>query len=178
MKAITFDLTFKRRTWEETNPNDTNKDDPAEISFTLKLVADPNFEGDVVLKLTGDAVEEQEVTIAKFVKPYVVEAQQNDMQIDYRNTEIPTSVVIKEAEAGLWDKNTEFRLALDKIEFDDEGKIAVDDKSGLEIKDNEIKEKDGVLYFTVDSRSDDEPAVVTLSGMQLYMDRSLPAWCL
>ena len=170
-----IDLTFKRRTWEETNPNDTNKDDPAEISFTLKLVADPNFEGDVVLKLTGDAVEEQEVTIAKFVKPYVVEAQQNDMQIDYRNTEIPTSVVIKEAEAGLWDKNTEFRLALDKIEFDDEGKIAVDDKSGLEIKDNEIKEKDGVLYFTVDSRSDDEPAVVTLSGMQLYMDRSLPA---
>ncbi len=170
-----IDLTFKRRTWEETNPNDTNKDDPAEISFTLKLVADPNFEGDVVLKLTGDAVEEQEVTIAKFVKPYVVEAQQNDMQIDYRNTEIPTSVVIKEAEAGLWDKNTEFRLALDKIEFDDEGKIAVDNKSGLEIKDNEIKEKDGVLYFTVDSRSDDEPAVVTLSGMQLYMDRSLPA---
>ena len=170
-----IDLTFKRRTWEETNPNDTNKDDPAEISFTLKLVADPNFEGDVVLKLTGDAVEEQEVTIAKFVKPYVVEAQQNDMQIDYRNTEIPTSVVIKEAEAGLWDKNTEFKLALDKIEFDDEGKIAVDDKSGLEIKDNEIKEKDGVLYFTVDSRSDDEPAVVTLSGMQLYMDRSLPA---
>ena len=170
-----IDLTFKRRTWEETNPNDTNKDDPAEISFTLKLVADPNFEGDVVLKLTGDAVEEQEVTIAKFVKPYVVEAQQNDMQIDYRNTEIPTSVVIKEAEAGLWGKNTEFRLALDKIEFDDEGKIAVDDKSGLEIKDDEIKEKDGVLYFTVDSRSDDEPAVVTLSGMQLYMDRSLPA---
>ena len=170
-----IDLTFKRRTWEETNPNDTNKDDPAEISFTLKLVADPNFEGDVVLKLTGDAVEEQEVTIAKFVKPYVVEAQQNDMQIDYRNTEIPTSVVIKEAEAGLWGKNTEFRLALDKIEFDYEGKIAVDDKSGLEIKDDEIKEKDGVLYFTVDSRSDDEPAVVTLSGMQLYMDRSLPA---
>ena len=170
-----IDLTFKRRTWEETNPNDADKDDPAEISFTLKLVADPNFEGDVVLKLTGDAVEEQEVTIAKFVKPYVVEAQQNDMQIDYRNTEIPTSVVIKEAEAGLWDKNTEFKLALDKIEFDDEGKIAVDDKSGLEIKDNEIKEKDGVLSFTIDSRSDDEPAVVTLSGMQLYMDRSLPA---
>ena len=170
-----IDLTFKRRTWEETNPNDTNKDDPAEISFTLKLVADPNFEGDVVLKLTGDAVEEQEVKIAKFVKPYVVEAQQNDMQIDYRNTEIPTSVVIKEAEAGLWDKNTEFKLELDKIDFDDEGTIKVDEKSGLEIKDNEIKEKDGVLYFTVDSRSDDEPAVVTLSGMQLYMDRSLPA---
>ena len=169
------DLTFERRTWEETNPDDSTKDDPAEVSFTLKLVADPNFEGDVVLKLTGDAVEEQEVTIAKFVKPYTVEAQQNDMQIDYRNTEIPTSVVIKEAEAGLWAKDTVFQLALDKISFDNEGTIKVDEKSGLEIKDNEIKEKDGVLTFTIETRSDDEPAVVTISGMELYMNRSLPA---
>ena len=172
------DLTFKRRSWAETTPD--KGQDPAELTFTLVLVADPNFEGDVVLKLTGDAVEEQEVTIAKFVKPFVVEAQQNDMQIDYRNTEIPTSVVIKEAEAGLWEKGTEFRLALDKISFDDEGTIKVDDKSGLEVKDDEIKTTskgvdNDVLYFTVDSRSDDEPAVVTLSGMQLYMQRSLPA---
>lgn len=172
------DLTFKRRSWEETRPD--AKQDPAELTFTLKLVADPNFEGDVVLKLTGDAVDEQKVTIAKFVKPFVVEAQQNDMQIDYRNTEIPTSVVIKEAEAGLWDKNTKFELSLDKIDFDDEGKLAVDKKSGLEVKDNEVKftdVKDGndTLSFTIDSRSDDEPATVTISGMQLYMDRSLPA---
>ena len=168
------DLTFKRRGWTETNPD--NNDDPAELTFTLTLVADPNFEGDVVLKLTGDAVDEQEVTIAKFVKPYVVEAQQNDMQIDYRNTEIPTSVVIKEAEAGLWEKGTQFVLTLDKIEFDDEGSIAVDDKSGLELKDDEVKvNKDGSIYFEVSSRSDDEPAAVTISGMQLYMQRSLPA---
>ena len=103
------------------------------------------------------------------------------MQIDYRNTEIPTSVVIKEAEAGLWDKDTEFTLALDKISFDDEGSIAVDDKSGLEIKDDELKHVAGrggandTLSFTVSSRSDEEPATVTISGMQLYMDRSLPA---
>ena len=175
------DLTFKRRGWTETDPNGNGASkDPAELTFTLVLVADPNFEGDVTLKLTGDAVDEQEVTIAKFVKPYVVEAQQNDMQIDYRNTEIPTSVVVKEAEAGLWDKGTEFRLALDKISFDDEGTIKVDDKSGLEVKDDEVKTTskgvdNDVLYFTVDSRSDDEPAVVTISGMQLYMQRSLPA---
>ena len=169
---------FQRRQWDETEPDTTDKE--IEINFTLTLVADPNFEGDVVLKLSGDAVEEQEVTIAKFVKPYVVEAQQNDMQIDYRNTEIPTSVVIKEAEAGLWDKDTTFELSLDKIDFDDEGTIAVDDKSGLELKDDKVRTKDGgdgqeVIYFTVDSRSDDEPATVTLSGIQLYMDRSLPA---
>ena len=175
------DLTFKRRGWTETDPNGNGgaSKDPAELTFTLVLVADPNFEGDVTLKLTGDAVDEQEVTIAKFVKPYVVEAQQNDMQIDYRNTEIPTSVVVKEAEAGLWDKGTKFVLSLDKIDFDDEGTIAVDDKSGLEVKDDEVKtttvDGDDAVYFVVDSRSDDEPATVTISGLQLYMDRSLPA---
>ena len=171
------DLTFKRRGWAETDPNKNH--DPAELTFALELVADPNFEGDVVLKLTGDAVDEQEVTVAKFVKPYTVEAQQNDMQIDYRNTEIPTSVVVKEAEAGLWDKGTKFVLSLDKIDFDDEGTIAVDDKSGLEVKDDEVKtttvDGDDAVYFVVDSRSDDEPATVTISGLQLYMDRSLPA---
>ena len=171
-------LSFERRSWNETNPD--NDDDPIELTFTLTLVADPNFEGDVVLKLEGDAVDAQEVTIAKFVKPFVVEAQQNDMQIDYRNTEIPTSVVVKEAEAGLWDKDTQFVLSLDKIDFDDEGTLTVDDKSGLEIKDNKVKTTDGMngndsIYFTVSSRSDDEPAAVTISGIQLYMQRSLPA---
>ena len=172
------DLTFKRREWNETNPNANPADDPIEVNFTLTLVADPNFEGDVVLTLTGDAVDEQEVTVAKFFKPYTVEAQQNDMQIDYRNTEIPTSVVIKEAEAGLWDKGTTFELSLEKIDFDDAGEITVDDKSGLEIKDDEIDHQNGdpdTLTFEVSSRSDDEPAVVTISGLQLYMDRSLPA---
>ena len=175
------DLTFKRRGWTETDPNGNGgaSKDPAKLTFTLTLVADPNFEGDVVLKLTGDAVDEQEVTVAKFVKPYVVEAQQNDMQIDYRNTEIPTSVVVKEAEAGLWEKGAKFVLSLEKISFDDEGTVKVDEKSGLELKDNEVKTQkvDGEesIYFVVDSRSDDEAAVVTISGLQLYMDRSLPA---
>ena len=171
------DLTFKRRGWDETNPNTSS--DKIKVTFTLTLVADPNFEGDVVLKLTGDAVDEQEVTVAKFVKPYVVEAQQNDMQIDYRNTEIPTSVVVKEAEAGLWEKGAKFVLSLEKISFDDRGTVKVDEKSGLELKDNEVKTQkvDGEepIYFVVDSRSDDEAAVVTISGLQLYMDRSLPA---
>ena len=167
-----LELAFERRTWEETEPGTGDK---IEVNFTLTLVADPNFEGDVVLKLTGDAMEEQEVTVAKFVKPFTVKAEQNDMKIDYRNTEIPTSVVITEAEAGLWDKNAEFVLELDKIEFDDEGTLTIDDQSGLEVKDDEIKENNGVLSFTVDSRSDDEPASVTISGMQLYMERSLPA---
>ena len=164
-------LTFAKRSWTETDPD--AKQDPIELTFTLVLVADPNFEGDVTLKLTGDAVEEQTVTVAKFVKPFTVEAQQNDMQIDYRNTDIPTSVVIKEAEAGLWKKGTTFQMALDKIEFDDDAKFTVDSKSGLEIKNE--KTNKGVISFEVAATSDDEPASVTISDLTLYMERNLPA---
>ena len=163
-------LTFKKRTWAETDPS---KKDKAELKFTLVLVADPNFEGDVTLTLTGDALKEQKVTVAKFVKPFTVEAKQNDMQIDYRNTKVPTDVVIKEAEAGLWDKNVTFALSLDKINFDDDAKVTVDNKSGLKVKD--VKTTKGVVTFKVDSKSDDKPAEVTVSGLTLFMDRNLPA---
>lgn len=163
-------LTFKKRTWTETDPS---KKDKAELKFTLVLVADPNFEGDVVLTLTGDALKEQKATVAKFVKPFTVEAKQNDLQIDYRNTKVPTDVVIKEAEAGLWDKNTTFALSLDKIDFDDDAKVTVDDKSGLKVKD--AKTSKGVVTFKVDSKSDDKPAEVTISGLTLFMNRNLPA---
>ena len=163
-------LTFKRRTWTETDPS---KKDKAELKFTLVLVADPNFEGDVTVTLTGDALKEQKVTVAKFVKPFTVEAKQNDMQIDYRNTKVPTDVVIKEAEAGLWDKNTTFALSLDKIDFDDDAKVTVDSKSGLKVKD--VKTTKGAVTFKVDSKSDDKPAEVTISGLTLFMQRNLPA---
>ena len=160
---------FDKRIFEE---NDSDND-PYEMDVTFTLVADPDFEGDVVLTLSGDAMEEQEVTIAKFVKPYTVSAQQNDLTIDYRNTEIPTDVVITEAEAGLWDKNTTFALSLDKIDFDDDAKVTVDSKSGLKVKD--VKTTKGAVTFKVDSKSDDKPAEVTISGLTLFMQRNLPA---
>lgn len=161
---------FDKRIFDE-NESDN---DPYELNFTFTLVADPDFEGDVVLSLSGDALDEdQEVVIAKFVKPYTVSAQQNDLNIDYRNTEIPTDVVITEAEAGLWEKGTEFALTLDKIDFDDDASVTPDDESGLSVKN--VKTTDGEIRFTIDEESDDEPATVTVSDLTLYMDRSLPA---
>ena len=161
---------FDKRIFDE-NESDN---DPYELNFTFTLVADPDFEGDVVLSLSGDALDEdQEVVIAKFVKPYTVSAQQNDLNIDYRNTEIPTDVVITEAEAGLWEKGSEFALTLDKIEFDDDASVTPDDESGLSVKN--VKTTDGEIRFTIDEESDDEPATVTVSDLTLYMDRSLPA---
>lgn len=161
---------FARRSFVDTD----NKADALELSFKLELVAEPDFEGDVKLTLGGDAFDkEQTVTIAKFVKPYTVEASQNDLIIDYRNTKVPTNIVVKEAEEGLWKKNLEFTFGIDKFEdkdFENDATYKVDDKSDMEVK----AAKSG-LGFKVDTESSDEPAAVTISDISLYMSRSIAA---
>ena len=148
--------------------------DAGKLEFTLTLVAEPGFTGDVTLKVDGAGMDKaQEVKIAKFVSPYTVEASQNDMIIDYRNTKVPTNIVVKEAEEGLWKKDSEFVFGVDKFEdkdFEDDATYKEDDKSGLEVKT--IKNK---LGFKIDKESSDGAATVTISDISLYMSRNLAA---
>ena len=161
---------FARRTLEST----VNSTKEGKLEFTLTLVAEPGFTGDVTLKVNGGGLDKaKEVVIAKFVSPYTVEASQNDMIIDYRNTKVPTNVVVKEAEAGLWKKDSEFVFGIDKFDkedLEDDATYTVDDKSEMEVK--KIK---NVLGFKVDSESSDAAAAVTISDISLYMGRNLAA---
>ena len=159
---------FARRTL--TAIPETNKDG-GKLEFTLKLVAEPGFTGDVTLKVDGAGMDKaQEVKIAKFVSPYTVEASQNDLIIDYRNTKVPTNIVVKEAEDGLWKKGSEFKFSLDRnIDTENDATYTVDDKSDLEVK--KIKND---LGFKIDKESGDA-ATVTISDISLYMSRNLAA---
>lgn len=161
---------FARRVLEATEEGE----DAGKLEFTLTLVAEPGFTGDVTLKVDGAGMDKaQEVKIAKFVSPYTVEAAQNDLIIDYRNTKVPTNIVVKEAEEGLWAKNSEFVFGVDKFEdrdFENDATYTEDDKSGLEVKT--IKNK---LGFKVDKESSDAAAAVTISDISLYMSRNLAA---
>ena len=161
---------FARRTLDATEEGH----DAGELKFTLTLVAEPSFTGDVTLKVDGAGLDKaQEVKIAKFVSPYTVEAAQNDLIIDYRNTKIPTNIVVKEAEDGLWKKNSQFVFGVDKFDdddFEDDATYTVDDKSDLEVKT--IKDK---LGFKIDKESADDAAAVTISDISLYMSRNLAA---
>jgi copper amine oxidase-like protein len=148
--------------------------DKAKVEFKLELVADPTFEGDVVLQFEGDLVDAQEVTIAKFVKPYTVKAEQNDLIIDYRNTEIPTPIVITEAEEGLWEEGAKFTFSFDKddvMEFEDDATFEIDADSELDVKDST---KNGTLSFSVKEESE-AAATVTIKDMKLFMSRNIPA---
>lgn len=159
---------FKRNAFTKSN-------DAFEFSFKMTLIAEPTFEGDVVLTLEGDGFDgKQEVKIAKFVKPYTVEASQNNLIIDYRNTKVPTNVVVKEAEAGLWDKDKMdfiFNIEKDKMDFENDVTFTVDDKSGMEVK--AVKGTD--MGFKVTDESDNTAATVTISDISLYMARDLAA---
>lgn len=159
---------FARRTLVATPETDK---DGGKLEFTLTLVAEPGFTGDVTLKVDGAGMDKaQEVKIAKFVSPYTVEASQNDLIIDYRNTKVPTNIVVKEAEDGLWEGDSVFKFSLDRnIDTEDDATYTVDDKSDMEVK--KIKND---LGFRVDKESGDA-ATVTISDISLYMSRSLAA---
>lgn len=162
---------FSRRTLEATPES---KKDGGKLEFTLKLVAEPGFTGDVTLKVEGAGMDKaQEVKIAKFVSPYTVEASQNDLIIDYRNTKVPTNIVVKEAKEGLWKKDSEFKFKVEKFsdkDFENDATYKADDKSDMEVKT--IKNK---LGFKVDKESSDGAATVTISDISLYMGRYLAA---
>lgn len=162
---------FARRTLVATDNEGIN--DKMELSFKLTLVAEPNFTGDVKLKLSGDAFDKaQEVTIAKFVSPYTVEAAQNDLIIDYRNTKVPTNVVVKEAKEGLWKKDQmDFNFNVDYMTFEDDATYTVDKDSDLEVK----ALKGTKMGFKVTGESSDKAAAVTISDVSLYMSRSIAA---
>lgn len=135
------------------------------IEFTLNLIAEPDFEGDVTVTLETDD-SKQEVTIAKFIKPYSISSKQNDVSIDYRYTKLNSDIIINETEEDLWKENTEFVFDVEHMSFEDTTKYT----SNFNIKD--LKNK---LGFKVDESSDDEAFKVVISNMSLYMDRNLPA---
>jgi len=179
---------FAKRTFDDVNTQLADK--PAKVVLQLQVVAEPGFEGDVVLGFKGDLVDAQEVTIAKFVVPYTVKAEQNDVKIDYRYTAVETPIVITEAAAGLWnDDHTDgqedfagFYFTVDRgdmIQFEDGADFAVTEDSEMEI-DSDIVEgrvwRDAVsMSVWVEEVSDEEAAEITISDISLFMQRNIPA---
>jgi len=106
-----------------------------------------------------------------------VKAENNDVIIDYRYTEVPTSIVVTEAEAGLWAEGLEVVMgvednATELIKFEDEATYTVNEESEMEIK--EINSVNG-FGFKVKEESADEAAVITVDGIELFMQRNIPA---
>lgn len=162
----------------------SNKDRKRKFEFSVHVSAEADFTGDVVMTLSGPAVANQSVsaTIATVKAPIEVRTTVNELKIDYRNTEI-ADITLVEPEAGLWAKDDVIRLEGERMSFEGNAKAEVVNgdmklaKLGGDYVDTEDSgdDKNGVLFIKVDSRSSKTPAEIKLSGLSLYMNRSLAA---
>ena len=141
-----------------------------DLKFELSVAAD--FTGDITATLTGSGVgEDQTVDVATAAAPVTIDADVNELKIDYRNTE-SSDIVITEADAGVLEKGKKVMLEIDNIDFD--GTPTVEVESG-DMKIENVKVSGGRLTFEVKTESQKEAAVIRISDIQLYMQRSLPA---
>ena len=146
--------------------------DKIEINAKFTLSVSPKFTGDITATLSGSAVgDDIKATVGTAKAPVSVKADRNELKIDYRNTKA-NDIVITEAEAGVLKKGTTATLAVDGINFDGTPSVKV---SGGDMKIENVKVKNNRITFDIKTESQKEPAVITISDINLFMERSLPA---
>lgn len=167
-----FNIDEEEVTFTGASKSDTSKKAKLVVKFDLHVAAD--FKGDITCKVGGAAIgEETEVKVAKAVAPLTVEADKTSVAIDYRNVNVG-DITVKEAEAGLWEKDQTITLSVDNMIFESGIKAEVVEGDG-EIDDLDIDKKEGTITITVKSESGKTPMAIKLSNVSLYLERSLPA---
>lgn len=160
--------------------NDTKEgpdgESTAEMDFKFQLSIAPSFTGDITATLSGSGVDDTiEAVVGVAVAPVTVEAEKTDMILDYRRTPAG-DITITEAEPGLLEKGKTLVLKMENIGFDDDPTVEV--VSG-DLKIEKVTTGgDGItnlLKIKIDSESAKEPAVIKVSNVNLYMQRSIPA---
>ena len=147
--------------------------DKGKVDFEIEFVlnAAPSFSGDVDVTLGGE-FDDVELTVATVKAPYTVEAKTSEVLIDYRYVPV-NEIVITEAEEGILDDNDVIALEVEKMHFEDAGSYEV--TSGdieVDVNIDDLDDTD-VLTITVDDAST-EASTITISGLELYLDRTLP----
>lgn len=138
------------------------------------LSISPDFTGDITCVLGGPAVpEDVEVVVAEAQKAVTVEAVSTDVSIDYRNVAIG-DITITEAFAGALEKGAELTFSIDEIQLEKGAKIEVVE-GDIEFEDIALNRGAGTIKLTVKKESYKTPAVVKVTNVKAYLDRSLPA---
>lgn len=134
---------FEVNDWEFTVPK--NIDKKMTITFELPLVAEASKSGDVVLKIDGAGIDEEEIVVAKAIAPVTMEVVDGvkNLEIGTRK-QAASDILIKEAYAGALRDYLAWEL-----DFEDDG-----DGYGIADRDDELylvlAVTDGVGYVAVD----------------------------
>lgn len=169
VKDINYSIDDNEITLEADGQDTT---DTVEADFTFQISVEPGFTGDITATIQGKGVDEEiSAVVATAAAPVTVTAESTDAVIDYRQTEIG-DITITEAEAGILGKDDTLQLEIANLEFDDDPVVEV--TSG-DLKIDTVKTDGGVLKIKIKSESAKEPAVIKVTGVNLYMERNIPA---
>ena len=153
------------------NYGEKEESDETDMQIKFLLNAAPTFSGDVKVTLGGE-FDDVELKVATVKAPYTVEAKTTEVLIDYRYVPV-NEIVITEAEEGLLEDDAKIFLEVEKMDFEDAGSYEVttgDIDVDVEINDGDTSKQ---LEITVKDEST-EASTITISGLELYLDRTLP----
>ena len=160
-----------------------NDDESKKTDFDVKFVlnAAPTFTGDVNVTLGGQ-FDDVTLKVATVKAPYTVTAKTSEVLIDYRYVPV-NDIVITEAEEGILKEDDQIILGVEKMDFEDAGKVEVtegDIDVDVDIDDSypsadlyETRNDKALLTLTVNDEST-EASTIVISGLELYLDRTLP----
>ena len=149
------------------------KEEKANLEFKFQFSVEPGFSGDIPVTFGGAALDsDMSVTVAKAVTPISVTAESNIVSIDYRNVEV-SDIIIKENYAGALktDKQLVIGIEGDLIGF--ESGVEYEVTEG-DMKIEKVEKKGSNIVLTIKSASGKTPSTIKISGLKLYLDRSLP----
>ena len=153
------------------NYGEDAESDATDMEIAFILSAAPTFEGDVTVTLGGE-FDDVEFTVATVKAPYTVEAKTSEVLIDYRYVPV-NEIVITEAQEGLLEDGDKIYLEVEKMDFEDAGSYEV--TSGdidVDVTINDGSSRQQLEIEVKDSST--EASTITISGLELYLDRTLP----
>ena len=154
------------------NYGEKAESDETDMQVKFLLNAAPTFSGDVKVTLGGE-FDDVELKVATVKAPYTVEAKTTEVLIDYRYVPV-NEIVITEAEEGLLEDGDVIALQVEKMDFEDAGSYEVT-TGDLDVDVTINDGKNDVAQLEVEVTDDStEASTITISGLELYLDRTLP----
>ena len=154
------------------NYGEKAESDETDMQVKFLLNAAPTFSGDVKVTLGGE-FDDVELKVATVKAPYTVEAKTSEVLIDYRYVPV-NEIVITEAEEGLLEDGDVIALQVEKMDFEDAGSYEVT-TGDLDVDVTINDGKNDVAQLEVEVKDEStEASTVTISGLELYLDRTLP----
>ena len=142
----------------------------------LKVITKLDTEGDITLSTYGRYVEEQTVVVAEAKPNFTIKAEAMTLKVG-QSKQVGGKLVITENEKGAFAKNSVITLNLadeDGISFTALPKVTVDGSSKVKVDWKNGKSTTSAIEITLTKASKDEPATITVEGVEVKVDRTVP----